>query len=118
MFRKRLKEAQEIDRLVNDSTPELHKHEIKPSKKKKAQDTVEGDDLEKMVDDHLQEAGGGKKKKKKKKAKESGSKKILNSQKTTISVCYYTYLHIRGVSNVITNCLSPWWTHTLSFPET
>ena len=42
--------------------------------------------MEKMVDDHLQEAGGGKKKKKKKKAKESGSKKILNSQKPTISV--------------------------------
>lgn len=116
MFRKRLKEAQEIDRLVNDSTPDLHKHEIKPSKKKKAQDTVEGDDLEKMVDDHLQ-AGGGKKKKKKK-AKDSGSNTTKNYLKPTDSVRYYIYLHIRGVSNVITDCLSPWWTHILSFPET
>ena len=66
--------------MVNEATPELQSSEIK-IEKKKAQDTVDVDDLEKLVDEHLHTGNGGKKKKKVGK-KRSSANKSKTKQKT------------------------------------
>ena len=92
-LRKRLKEAQEIDRLVNQATPQPA-HQPLPIKKKKAQDTVDKDDVEKLVTEHL----GPEKKKK------TGKKRAISLRSAKSKNAPSANLVSGNVANVELTC--------------